>query len=128
MFNITSGNIQSDRLYLVYGSQNVTYNDITYSSGQQFRGVADLTTYSFSGSGTQLVYEVLEEQGVAIVYEENLLDNPIFPDTTLLIGFAIEFQQNANDIGFNDVTLLNSFAIELIDFPFYSFAVTEIRL
>jgi len=56
------------------------------------------------------------------------LDAPIPFDTTMLYGFAIEYMQNANDIVFNDVTVLNGFAMELLDYPFYSFTITEKRL
>lgn len=128
MFNIVSGNIKAGVLYLVYGAQSVTYNGTTYTTGQSFRGVLAVTTYTFSGSGTQLVYELVEERGASISYEENALDNPVFSDTTKFSGFAIEYQQNANDIVFNDVTALKGFAMELLDYPFYCFAITETRI
>ena len=115
-------------MYQVYGVQSVTYNGITYSTGQTFRGIISVTTFTFSGTGTQLVYEVLELAASAIIFDENSLDDPVFTDTTQLSGFAIEFQQNANDIVFDDITTLKGFAIELLDYPFYSLAITEQRL
>ena len=60
MLNITSGNIKAGVLYLVYGTQSVIYNGSIYSNGQVFRGISSITTFTFSGSGTQLVYEIQE--------------------------------------------------------------------
>lgn len=128
MYNIASGYIQAGILYIVYGAQCVTYNGTIYTIGQTFRGVALVTAFTFSGTGTQLVYEVLELDGAGIEFVENALDAPVFPDTTMLNGFAIEYLQNANDIVFTDVTVLNGFAMELLDYPFYSFAITETRI
>jgi len=128
MFNIVSGKIQQGILYLVYGAQSVIYNGTTYTTGQYFRGVIGVTTFTFSGSGTQLVYEAFELMGCSIDYVEDATDKPLFADVTKLSGFAIEYMQGANDITFNDVTVLNGFALELLDYPFYSFAITEQRL
>jgi len=128
MYNIASGYIEQGVLYIVYGTQNVTYNGITYTNGQTFRGIAGVAAFTFSSIGTQLVYEVLELDGADIEYAENALDAPIFPDATMLNGFAIEYMQNANDIVFIDVTVLNGFAMELLDYPFYSFAIIETRI
>ena len=128
MINIISGKIQPGVLYFVYGAQSVTYNGTTYTTGQYFRGVIGVSTFTFSGSGTQLIYEVLELSGCAIEYVEDATDKPVFADATSLIEFAIEYMQGANDINFNDVTVLNGYAIELLDYPFYSFAIIEIRL
>jgi len=128
MYNITNGYLEADILYIVYGAQSLTYNGTTYNTGQTFKGVAGIPDFTFLGTGTQLVYEVLELDGAAIEYTENALDAPISSDTTMLYGFAIEYMQNANDIVFNDVTVLNGFAMELLDYPFYSFTITERRL
>lgn len=128
MLNISSGQILNGILYLVYGTQSVTYNGTIYTTGQIFKGIISVTTFTFSGSGTQIVYEVSEFAGAGIVYDENMLDSSFFSDKTKLDGFAIEYQQNANDILFNETTILKGFSIELIDFPFYSFAITETRL
>jgi len=125
MFNITSGNIVAGVLYTVYGAQSVVYNGTTYTTGQRFRGVLGVTTFTFSGTGTQLVYEVLEFTGFAIELTEASLDLPVFTDATLLNGFALEFAQNANDISFNDTTQIAGFSLELIDYPFYSFEIAE---
>ena len=128
MFNIVSGKIQQEVLYLVYGTQSVTYNGMTYTTGQYFRGVLGITTYAFSGSGTLLVYETFEARGCVIEYIEDFSDLPVFVDATKLSGFSIEYTQGANDIAFNDETVLNGFTMELLDYPLYSFAITEIRL
>lgn len=128
MFNITSGNIRDGVLYLVYGAQSVTYNGSTYVTGQTFRGILSIENFTFAGTGTQLVYEILELRGALIIYDENFSDLPDFADVTLLSGFTIEYQQNENDLIFNDITTLKGFAIELLDFPFYSFMINETRL
>lgn len=128
MYNIVSGAIERGVLYIVYGAQSAIYNGTTYTTGQTFRGIASVSAYTFSGSGTQFVYEVLELAGTSIEFVENLIDKAaVYPDTTVLNGFAIEFKQNAKDIVFDDVTVLNGFAIELIDYPFYSFEIIEIE-
>jgi len=128
MYNITNGNILRDISYVVYGTQSVTYNGVTYTSGQIFRGVSNITTFTFSGSGTQLIYEILELRGGTLEFTENELDNPTFLSTTILSGFTIECFQNGGDISFNDVTVLDGFSLELLDYPFYSFSITEKRL
>lgn len=128
MYNITSGNILADVLYLVYGSQSVIYNGVTYTTDQTFRGAQSISTFTFFGTGTQIVYELLELQASALIFDENNIDYPLFPEITRLKGFEIEYQQNANDIIFNDITALNGFAMELLDYPFYSFQISETRL
>jgi len=128
MFNITTGNILAGVLYLVYGTQSVIYNGNTYNHGQTFRGISSINTFTFSGTGTQLVYEISEFSASALILDENALDIPVFNDTTQASNFSIEFQQNNNDISFDDITALNGFSIELLDYPFYSFTVSETRL
>jgi hypothetical protein len=125
MFNITSGNILVGVLYVVYGAQSVVYNGSTYTTGQKFRGVAGVSTFTFSGTGTQLVYEVEEFSGGSVELSENGLELPVFTDSALFNGFGIEYAQNASDISFTDVTQITGFAMELIDYPFYSFEIAE---
>lgn len=127
MFNITSGNIIAGFLYTVAGAQSVVYNGTTYTTGQKFRGVLGILTFTYSGTGTQLLYEVNELQGFAVEFFNIQSDYPTFPETTLYNGFAIEFTQNASDILFNDTTNILGFALELIDYPFYSFEIIETR-
>lgn len=128
MYNISSGYILENVLYIVYGSQSVTYNAVTYTTGQTFRGIRSITAFTFSGTGTQLVYELSELRGSTIAFDENAIDSSLFSDTTKISGTAIEYQQNANDIVFTDITVLKGFTMELLDYPFYSFLITETRL
>jgi hypothetical protein len=125
MYNIASGYIEDGVLYTVFGGQSVTYNGTTYNTGQSFRGVAGVYSFTFSGTGTQLVYELLEFKGAAIHFHENSLDLPVFPDPTVFKGFGIEYMQNANDILYNEITNLNGFAMEILDYPFYGFQITK---
>jgi hypothetical protein len=128
MYNISSGNIESNKLYIVYGTQSVSYNGQVYTTGQNFKGITSISTFTFFGSGTQIVYEVLELKGGEISFALNALDVPIFLEMLILKGCAIEYVQTANDIEFGDLTALNGFAMELLDYPFYSFTITETRL
>jgi hypothetical protein len=128
MFNINSGEIESGVLYVVYGGQNVTYNGIVYETGQQFRGINGVANFDFSGSGTQLVYEVAELRGAALLFDQNALDEPVFAEQAIFNGGAIEFDQTENDKIVNETTIAQGFAIELKVDPGYSFMINETRL
>lgn len=127
-YQILSGEIQPDVLYEVVGTQSVTYNFISYSTGQQFKGIRTIKTFTYSGTGTQDVNEVLQLFGGAIEYVETSIDNSSFADNTLLKGMAVEFALNDAEKIVNEVTKIQGFAIELIDYPFYSFEIMETRL
>lgn len=128
-FNVTSGNIQANVLYIVIGAQSVTYNSITYTTGQTFRGINGITTYTLSGGiGSVELDEVLELFGNRISFKENSIDQPVNTDITMLNGFSIEFDLNDAEKIVNEVTTLKGFGIELLDYPFYAFEITETRL
>jgi hypothetical protein len=128
MYNINSGEIQDGVLYLVYGTQSVLYNGNTYASGQYFRGVTGVTDFSFSGDGTQLVYETLEFKGGALEFITDGQDLPVFGDQTVINGAALEFEQTAADAIFNDATSLDGASVEMMESAGYSFMITETRL
>lgn len=128
MYNISSGEIEVGVLYLVYGNQSVVYNGITYSSGQYFRGVGGVADFTFSGDGTQLVYETLELKGGAIEFLPDGQDLPVFWDQTVINGAALEFEQTAADAIFNDATSLDGASVEVMESAGYSFMITETRL
>lgn len=127
-YQVVSGEISTGVLYSVAGAQSVTYNSVTYATGQQFRGVTNVKTFTYPGSGTQELNEVFEFAGSGVVFIQDGNDNPLFSDVTLLKGMAIEFALNDAEKIVNEVTKIQGFALELIDYPFYSFAVVEIRL
>lgn len=52
----SSGNITEGQLYIVF-ENSITYNNITYLSGEYFSGVADITTYTGSGKIYKAVLE-----------------------------------------------------------------------
>ncbi|MDB5011506.1 MAG: hypothetical protein JWQ06_2295 [Mucilaginibacter sp.] len=93
-----------------------------------FRGVPGITTFTYSGTGTQIVNEVTEFRGGGIELIENAVDIPAFADITLLKGIAVEFALNDAEKKVNEVTKITGFALELIDYPFYSFEIIEKRL
>ena len=127
-FNITSGNIENRVLYLVAGGQSVIYQGATFSTGQNFRGATGATTFSLTGAGSALVYEVSELKGGAVEFETSHVDLPSFPDVTMLKGFSVEFELNNNEKLVDETTRIQGFGIELVNFPFYSFEVIEHRL
>jgi hypothetical protein len=127
-YQIVSGQIQGGILYQVAGAQSVIYNSVTYTTGQRFKGIATFKTFTYSGSGSQEVNEVLELNGGAIEYVATSLDNPFFTDTIVLKGMTVEFVLSDGDRIINESTKMQGFAIEFTDYPFYSFQITETRL
>jgi len=128
MYNISSGEIEDGVLYLVYGAQSVLYNGNTYNTGQYFRGTAGIADFTFSGSGTQLVYETLELQGGSLEFLRDGQDAVPFNEQTVISGAALEFTQNAADAVSTDVTIFLGAALEVTDNVGYSFMITETRL
>jgi hypothetical protein len=127
-YSVINGQIKPGILYVVAGSQSVTYNSITYATGQQFRGISGLMNFAYSGTGTQLVNEVQEFTGGGIEFGETAVGNPSFPETTLLLGMAVEFELTDAEKIVTETTKITGFAIELIDYPIYSFEIIEARL
>lgn len=129
-FNIVSGSIEPKVLYLVVGVQSVTYNGTTYTTGQTFLGISGVTTYTLSGGiSTAEVDEVTKYLGFSLEIRPNSIDLPtIFPEITVLSGFAIEFNLNKSEQITQEVTQISGFTIELVDYPFYGFEIIETRL
>ncbi len=128
-YQVVSGDISQGILYSVVGAQSVIYNGNTYATGTTFRGVLGVRAFSYSGSGTQEVNEVTELFGSGILFNTDANDAPAsFNDVTLLYGMAIEFSLNDEEKIVNEVTKIQGFAIELVDYPFFSFEITETRL
>lgn len=125
---VISGQIKAGILYMVAGSQSVTYNSIIYSTGQVFRGITGLMDFVFTGTGIQAINEVQELTGSCVAFRQTAADNPGFVETFLLLGMAIEFGLSDAEKLFNETTKITGFAIELVDYPFYSFSIIESRL
>ncbi|MDN5288967.1 MAG: hypothetical protein JWR38_5241 [Mucilaginibacter sp.] len=124
-YSVVSGEILPGVLYVIASTQAVTYNGISYISGQTFRGIIGVAT--FTGSGE--VNEIQELWGGALEQVENGTDLPaVFAENTLLKGMAIEFVMNEEEKIVHEVTRITGFSLELIDYPFFSFAITETRL
>jgi hypothetical protein len=117
-YTITSGQVQPGVLYLVNGQQSVVYNGTTYASGTTFRGVTGTSSFTYTGTGTQSVTEVLELYAAAISFVENALDLPHFNVTTQLNSFGVEFVQNKGDMKTTDTTQINCFSVEVMDYPY----------
>jgi hypothetical protein len=121
--SIATGNIQIGILYTVFVA-NITYNSTSVTPGNTFLGVFGIN--NFAGSG--LVYEVLELKGSAIEYLQNSEDLAFLNSITAIAGMSIEFALNESEKVVNDTTQILGMSIELIDYPFYSFSITETRL
>ena len=126
-YTISSGNIQPGVLYKVLGtSATVNYNGVTYSPGANFRGVSGVDTFTVTNGAT--VTEVTELTGSNTEYALNMQDAPVFADSTLLTGMAVEYEQAPAEKIVSGTTLLQGFSIEFVDNPIYSFEITETRL
>lgn len=128
-YTILNGEICAGTLYEILGDQSVIYNSNTYTTGQRFRGILGSPNFTYSGTGTQILTEITELIGGAIEYSENVVDLPInFPETTIFFGGAIEYELTEAEKIVQETTKITGFAIEFIDYPFYSFQITETRL
>jgi len=116
---IVSGQIQDGVLYLVNGQQSVTYNGSTYAPSSQFRGVQGVSTFTYSGSGTQSVTEMVELKCFHVSFVQNGLDYKPTNPTTVLNSFKIEVVQNKSDLKATDTTQINSFSVEMKDWGGY---------
>jgi hypothetical protein len=126
-YNIDSGNIQAGVLYQVYGSSGtLTYNSIVYTPGETFRGVTG--TGTFSHSGDTVLQEVTELSGTGAAFVQDSADLPVFAEKAELCGAAITFDLSPEEQIVNETTRIQGFALELIDYPFFSFEITETRL
>lgn len=120
---ITSGQIQDGVLYLVNGQQSVVYNGNTYAPGAQFRGVQGVSTFTYSGSGTQSVTESVELKCFSIGLVQNALDYTYPAVQTVLNAFSVQVVQNKSDLKATDTTTINSFAVEMKDWPGFASAI-----
>ena len=128
-FNISSGNIEPNVLYIVIGSQYVTYNGTIYTTGQTFTGVSGVSIYTLSGGlGSAEVDEVTQFFGSSIEFDTNQADNPIFPESTIFQGSSIEFDLNKAEQLVDEVTIIQGFSIELENYPYYAFEIIETRI
>lgn len=107
-FSVSSGGISEGVKYRVVGEQSVTYNSVLYTTGQIFTGVNGITTFAYSGTGTQIVNRVFELKSISVetpqkepnsdVYTKTKLAGisvavvpvPMFPDAIKLMGISIE--------------------------------------
>lgn len=58
--DVATGSIVADTVYVNYGYTTVTYNSTDYDDGQSFTGVADVTTYTTSGTGLVIAAQEIE--------------------------------------------------------------------
>jgi hypothetical protein len=127
-YTVISGEINSGVLYYVDGTQSISYNAATYNTGQFFRGVAGVRTFTYAGTGTKSAKEVFELNGGAIELIETTVDQPVYPELTKLTGMAIEMMQTDGEKIFNETTVIKGFTVELIDYPIFSISIHETRL
>lgn len=124
-YSVITGEINYNVLYIVAGAKSVIYNSVTYLTGQQFRGVQGVRSFTYSGAGTQALYEVFELTASVIEYAESGSDLPVYADETLIRGFTIEYELTDAEKSVRETTKITGFSIELIDYPFYSFEIVE---
>lgn len=124
---IISGDIQEGFLYEVAGDKSVIYNEITYSSGNLFRGVLDVKDFAFTGSGSEIVEQVSEVAGISleIVQTPGDANSYNFDDETEIFGFSLQMELNEEEKIVQENTQILGFSLELRDFPFYAFEVSE---
>ncbi|WP_443937099.1 hypothetical protein [Pedobacter sp. MW01-1-1] len=127
MYSVVSGELLNGVLYTVAGEQSVVYNGATYSAGQSFRATS-VKTFTYSGAGTQLLYEVTEITGFALELVQDPADAQFEAAAPVLYGFALEFELNDADKVFNETTEIKGFALELVDFPIFVFNIITRRL
>lgn len=127
-YNVLTGEIVQGKKYLVAGVQSVVYNTVTYATGSTFVGVQGVSAFTYTGSGTQEVNEVLEFYSSGLELVGNALDNPIFPETTNLLGFGVEVTQTLKDTIFNDTTAIMGFGVEFETGDYYVQQIIERRM
>lgn len=125
---VNSGDIKYGILYQVDGMQSVVYNGITYDTGERFRGILNIKIFTYSGIGSQALSEVSEFTAGSILYAENSIDQPVYKEFTKLAGCTIEYSLNDAEKTVRETTKIRGFAVELVDYPFYSFDIIEQRL
>lgn len=127
LYNVISGDICEGILYNVAGGQSVVYNRITYNTGQYFRG-GGIKTFLYTGSGSQILNEILELNCAAIEFVEVSDDQPVFDDIVIYNAISLQYELTDAEKKVIEITKMQGFALELVDYPFYSFEITETRL
>jgi hypothetical protein len=127
-YQIVSGEISAGTLYIVSGEQSVDYNSVTYNTGEKFRGIPGVIVFTYSGSGTQEVTELTEFKGFSVEYTPDGNDILTYPENIAITGLSIEFSLNENEKIVLEKTEIRGFSLELVDYPFFAFAVIETRL
>lgn len=116
-YTVLTGEILSGHLYVNAGGQSVVYNSVTYTTGQTFRGVSSTATFTYSGTGSQIVNELSEFQAGAIEFIQSEQDRPInaFPDgSTVFNGSVVEFVQSLTDATTLDTTTIKGGTVEFV--------------
>jgi len=126
-YHIASGGIEKGKLYVVAGERSVIYTGVTYNTGDKFRGTGT-NTYAFSGSGTQLVYEVVEVFSLSFGLERSGVDLPVFPENIDIKGISLGMETNAVDRLYPDILVVYGLSIGLEHSPLFVDSVIERRL
>jgi len=128
--SIISGQIVAGAKYLVTGEQSVNYNGHQYTTGQNFRGVINVKTFTWSGSGTQGLEEICEMKGANILFEPNFVDKRDyrFNEPMKLKGFSVLFEMNDSDKRYLDKTRIFGASVLFEHTPLRTHSVTSRRL
>lgn len=127
MYNVLTDEIQANVLYKVIGEKSVIYDEITYNTDDTFRGIQGITTFEYTGSGTEFVTELTELYGTSLVFEQTIEDRAFPFEETGIEGMAIVFELNEAEKIVQEVTRLTGMSITLLDYPFYSYVINEER-
>lgn len=112
MYNVPTNAIEAFILYVNAGDQSVVYNSNTYTTGQTFTGVTGVTSFTYTGSGTQIVNEVEQLQGASVEQRILPIDANPYPQTETFFGGEIEFILNKNELIVNDSQILKGAEVE----------------
>lgn len=119
-YNVPTNAIEANFLYVNIGAQDVVYNSITYTTGQVFTGVSGIATFTYSGSGSQIVNEVEIFKGGNIEFVNNV-DISVYPETLVWYGADVTFFP---DPVFNDIETIKGADLE-IDSKLFIFSISK---
>lgn len=112
-YNVPTNGIKPDWLYIIIGDKSVTYNSVTYATGETFRGVAGVATFTYGSGTTEEVNEVTEISGFGVEFEKFISENiGLFPDDVKVTGFGVEYVQSGSDLIIPDATVIRGFGVE----------------
>lgn len=124
MYNVPTNAIVPYLLYVNAGEQDVVYNSETYTTGQTFEGVGGVSSFSYSGSGSQIVYEIEVLKGSSVEFR-TLPTDADYSDAEEFIEADIEFLLNKNEQLVLDPQSLKGGGVEFVSVAQPSAPITK---